>query len=477
MGKTFVKIKFRTFETKECIACTSPCKEWTDDNTCLSCESGFYLSHAQPYSSTGTCQMKNAPIDTVNVFVRPNYVEENGDGTYINPFGHIAKALSFAYDRAADMLDSSNITINIYLLAGDRHYMNMDGASYTYGATKSDKYSYNKDVTIQPAFWGQNLGGHLFNVGDPDCIDTTGKVIVDYKMSNYFYFDVFNSLTIKNIHFDAIDSSIDPTEICLKENTQCCELSGTTLQAHTDAIASPTCTMFYYQEEKCWNTLKSHLFYFAYDEMSSATSPGTLTIQDSVFENFFYDFNSLIGLNGYNGHIVITGTTFDKFSNWGSIIRDSWQKPVLDYGNTNYAIEQRMFMRASEISLKLLSDKFFGTPKSYCSSATCSSISISTSTFSNFNYMKTSTSVNPQILGASNSMNHQGSVIDLEKYFGPVTLHQNTFTEMKFKYSSCEAGQNIDSSTEFNIYNTSLNNVYIASAYQLKTLVHIRVRR
>lgn len=68
------------------------------------------------------------------------------------------------------------------------------------------------NVKIQPAFCGQNLGGHLFADSDGDCISTTEKITVYYQMGNAYKFVIPKSLQVNSIIFDALDSSLLPTE-------------------------------------------------------------------------------------------------------------------------------------------------------------------------------------------------------------------------------------------------------------------------
>jgi hypothetical protein len=143
----------------------------------------------------------------------------------------------------------------------------------------------------------------------------------------------------------------------------------------------------------------------------------------------------LIGINNGNGHVIVTGTTFDKFSNCGSVIRDTRELPDLPYGDTDQDADDIVFMRQSQKSMNVLKNKYFGTTMSTCTSTTCSSISISTSTFSNFNYLKSTISYNPQVISSSN-MAHQGIILDLINFYGDVSLAYNTFTDMKFKYDN-----------------------------------------
>ena len=210
----------------ECVSCTPPCYECASDNKWLSCIKGYYLLYDTPGGKTGKCifsmtypiSQENIPLNynirigsdphSLTLFVKPNYVETTGDGTYSNPFGHIVKALEYADEQSAD---KGETTVNIYLLSGGSHFMTKNPTHYSYAKSKSSQYSYNQNVIIQPAFWGQTVGGHIFGPADADCISTTEKMPVYYKMGNDFSFTVPLSLTVKSIIFDALDSSIDPT--------------------------------------------------------------------------------------------------------------------------------------------------------------------------------------------------------------------------------------------------------------------------
>lgn len=426
--------------------------------------------------SIGTCILKSEPIENIVIFVSPEYEETDGVGTYNDPLGNIVKALSVANERAADMT-GGEVSISIILIGGGSHYMTNNINHYDYSRSKGDKYSYNKRILIQPAFCGQTYGLHTFGSFDSDCIQSGEQITVYYKMANSFYFLVPNSLTIKNVIFDAIDSSIDPYDDCLKENTVWCVLDGVDLIENWEATTTPDCTMFYYQEEKWYTTYGHYLFYFGFDIEGSSTVPGTLTIQNSIFRNFLYDFTSLIGLNDGNGHIVITNSTFEKFSNWGSIIRDTRELPTLAYGSTSYSRDIRFFFRASTIPIKMLKSKYLGVAKSTWVSSVCSSITISGSTFSDFNYLKNEITYNPNILQTS-SMTHQGVILDLINFYGPVTLTSNTLS-VKFKYAYCDVMLSYDSNQDFTIFNSSdpTGNSFVSSMYQGKTLIYIRVKK
>ena len=83
---------------------------------------------------------------------------------------------------------------------------------YQYEKQRSNQISYNQDITIKPVFCGQTIAGHSFVDGDADCIDSSSKITVHYKMGNSYRFTVPKSLKVESIIFDAIDSSMDPND-------------------------------------------------------------------------------------------------------------------------------------------------------------------------------------------------------------------------------------------------------------------------
>ena len=136
-------------------------------------------------------------------------------------------------------------------------------------------------------------------------------------MGNSYEFKIPYALTFKSIIFDALDSSFDKTSNCLKTYKQCCTISGTTMSVNS-ANPSPisSCTVTNEQTENCRTTTGGALFQFVYKEsLSTAGGVGTLTLSNCKFQHFFYDFTTLIGLTEGHGKVVITDTTFEKFSN------------------------------------------------------------------------------------------------------------------------------------------------------------------
>ena len=291
-------------------------------------------------------------------------------------------------------------------------------------------------------------------------------------MGNMFSFTVPKSMTISNVIFDALDSTLLPTESWLSQNARWCTISGTTLSVNS-ANPSPASSWSVQtiQTEEWKGTLGNSFFQFGYsDTLSNIGGVGTLTISNCVFQNFYYDFTSLIGLTKDYGNVVITGSTFNGFSNWGSIIRDTREYPSLDY--TNYLIITSGLItsyRDSMFSINQVQNKFFVEPSSYWTSSSWSSISISSCTFTNFNYLKTGGSTY-HLMSSTSNMLYQGIILNLVNFYGTVALNKNTFSEVTFKYNNWEEIYNTGTTTTTsNIWGTG-------STAQIKALIFINAK-
>ena len=342
-----------------------------------------------------------------------------------------------------------SILICLDLLNGD-HFMTRNFNHYNYFKSKSSGFSYNQNINIQPAFCGQTLGGHAFQASDTDWISTSSKITVYYQMGNTFRFTVPKSMTVSNIIFDALDSSLLPTESWLKENARCCTISGTTLSMNpSNPNPASSCTVQTIQTEECKATFGSSFFQFLYsDTLSSISGVGTLTISNWVFQNFFYDFTSFIGLTKDHGKVIVTGSTFDKFSNWGSIIRDTREYPTLDYLSTT-STQSKLTYRDSMFAINLIKVKYFVEPTTSWISSSWSSISISLSTFTNFNYLKVGGHTY-HIVSSTSKMAFQGIILNLIYFYGNVAINKNSFSGLKFKYNNWEEQQNSGTTLDTN---------------------------
>jgi hypothetical protein len=54
------------------------------------------------------------------------------------------------------------------------------------------------------------------------------------------------------------------------------------------------------------------------------------------------------------------------------------------------------------------------------------------------------TSTAAVFVSPSYKMNYYGSVLDLDSFFGPIKLNENTFTSNVLKYQSCNLASNMD---------------------------------
>ena len=353
------------------------------------------------------------------------------------------------------------------------HFMTRNFAHYGYKKTTTSQYSYSYNINIQPAFWGQMLGGHLFRASDNDCIITTDKITVYYQMGSSYNFIVPSSFKISSVIFDALDSSLSSSENCLNENSQCWTLnSDKTLNINTlNPSPASSCSVTTIQTEECKTTYGESLFQFGYsDTLSNINGIGILTISNWVFQNFFYSFNSLIGLTNDYGKVSISGTTFDKFSNWGSIIRDTAVYPSgLNYISAGLKASTANTYRDSMFTSNLYQTKYFVTPSNYCQDNTWASIEIESSTFQNFNYLKTGGHTYHKV-DVNSNMKYQGLILNLNSFYGTIAFYNNQVINMKFAYNNWEEVYNSASTLDSaDIWGTP-------TILQAKTMIYINVK-
>ena len=155
------------------------------------------------------------------------------------------------------------------------------------------------------------------------------------------------------------------------------------------------------------------------------------------FQNFFYDFTSLVGLNNGHGHISITGSTFARFSNCGSIIRDTREYTSVDYTDSPFNGVKFIVnsLRSSTYSSDVTKNKGIIETSNACTDASCTSITISECTFTDFNYLKPE-GTELDYVKHDSKMKHRGIILDLDQYYGNVAIHDNTFDRLTFKYST-----------------------------------------
>lgn len=137
--------------------------------------------------------------------------------------------------------------------------------------------------------------------------------------------------------------------------------------------------------------------------------------------------------NGH-GHIAISGTTFDQFSNCGSIIRDTIQEPTMSeyYTDSEDATNRQ---RMSQIYFEHDSYSFI-TPSTACIDTTCASILIDGCYFSNFNHLKPDMTEMNTVSTDSEAMRHYGLILDLKNFYGTVKIKDSTFDQISMKFEN-----------------------------------------
>jgi hypothetical protein len=157
-------------------------------------------------------------------------------------------------------------------------------------------------------------------------------------------------------------------------------------------------------------------------------------------------------MNSWGGYVTISSTIFDRISNCGSIIRNyniDVQSSSVNTYYFEYDVWKKGLSYKSDLFSRLyrLKDEVYNTltsgisnPLSCTTSATaggtqCYTITITGSTFENFNWGKP-TGDNP-IVASAMGMQYWGQVLTLVNFYGAVTISGNTFYKNQIQYASC----------------------------------------
>ena len=253
--------------------CDSTWSDWVDagNDRCTSWPPGSYLN-IKLGGNIGQCVQKVSQNTTITLFVGTNTEVHDADGSYEKPFQHIVKALNYAAQAAASY---NFATINIYLLNME-HIMSRNTELFEFMSTTIDTASIQKSITIQPAFCGETIGGHSFTARDIDWIDASRYLTVAYQLGNEFAFEVPTMLTIRNIIFDALDSSILNTEDCLFKGTRCCTLDGTSLRFHSGNSIKETNWTVVMDQTEYWLTTTGDSF-FKFEKEKTTDTNGNIS--------------------------------------------------------------------------------------------------------------------------------------------------------------------------------------------------------
>lgn len=180
-------------------------------------------------------------------------------------------------------------------------------------------------------------------------------------------------------------------------------------------------------------------------------------------------------MNGFVGKVVIVGSVFTNINSCGSIIRN--KIAILDQSSlftpTSNDFKTYYLMRSSIFVTQQLNAKYTGmtNPLTTCSTTSpCQSISIATTTFTNFGNAKTALTA-PLAVSASGKMQYTGLVLDLDGFAGSVSITDSVFTGLGPLYSTCSVANAMQSSPsvgtdKYSKYGTK-------SLYQIKSVISI----
>ena len=254
---------------KQCQPCDSSCNECVDvgPNRWTSCKSGYYLNILKG-GHIGTCVLKSTQNLTLGLFVASQSPTSNEDGSFLNPYSSIIKALNYANQAAAPY---NYATIIISLLNGE-HIMSREMRYHTFMRSAQDTTSVKQYITIQPVFWGQTINGHSFQTGDSDCIESGNKLTVVYQLGNDFAFKVSGELAVRYLIFDALDSSIPVGQTCQYSSMRCCQIDGTSITQHPNNLHTTNCTVAMDQTEYCLTTAGDALFKFIKEKVTDSNA-------------------------------------------------------------------------------------------------------------------------------------------------------------------------------------------------------------
>ena len=102
---------------------------------------------------------------------------------------------------------------------------------------------------------------------------------------------------------------------------------------------------------------------------------------------------------------------------------------VYDNNQPNYLLE-----RSAEIFIDNYNKNFI-TPSNECESTSCASISVTNSSFSKFNHLKSEQTEMYYVYSLGN-MRHYGIIFDLKRYYGTVSIKNNTFDSISMKFQN-----------------------------------------
>ncbi|CDW89700.1 UNKNOWN [Stylonychia lemnae] len=419
-----------TARQTSCQRCDSSCLECSNIGyqNCKSCFKGQYLNLPDRNLQVGVCTAKSSQSLTAEIYVGPAGLLNNRDsssitGSSTNYFNSIQDAIKKAYELGAEY---SSAEITIKLIDGS-HTMVRYYPEDKYMPTKLDQYSKTTKIILQPA--SPNI-----------------QLTINYKLRDTFHFLVGGGLTMRNLIFEGIDSTLDflldyYTNLKCAQNQfqQCCFIDSNGNLAGQPSCRFQTKPQIFQiksiiRTEKCYAADGTNFILFDMYSQNMLTTPPTLELEIN---------------KNQGGYIKMKNVVFDNFNTCGAIVRNKLiHRPPTGIDYSNYKTFYQSTLN-NDYTTKMREKLDLSNQNPYSASCSntqaqnskpCFSLSVEGSTFKNFGSMKESMSYGNQV-DPDYLLQYQGLIFDLDGFNGNIKLVGNTFENNVIKYDSCKVGE------------------------------------
>eukprot|EP00347_Sterkiella_histriomuscorum_P008523 403344775 len=390
--------KFGQVQTSRCQKCSNDCKNCIgpDSNQCISCQRNFYLKLSiitiNP-TLQGQCLIKppSNSLFEISLFVKPQESTipiSQQNGSLNNPFDNIYNAFVKAQEISAPYQQS---IINIFLLKGDHYLLRNMTANYIPRDT-FDNDNLNIQIIIQPFYCQANE-----SIDPTLCYDDLQSQIVLFnKMRSNFAFEIYQSLELRNILVDSLDSSIDlfvqKNYQCLFQRQKCCSFNSQNIPICGNDFLIDIMTKL--PTNLCIFSDQGEVFKFKTSTSANLQYPQKLTLN-------------------INQHV------------------DVLQRNI----NTNQNSIDVSIIQHRPFNCSL--DNFDDLQQS------CFLINITQSNYTNSDYMKEAQSV-VTFVNTNLSSIHFSLVVDLKNYPGSIVITNNNFENNQIQVKDCSVNQKLE---------------------------------
>ena len=134
----------------------------------------------------------------------------------------------------------------------------------------------------------------------------------------------------------------------------------------------------------------------------------------------------------------MTNTKFENFNNCGAVLRN--KRYIQQASGTASSYGTAYILRNNLAFTAQLNKKYASlgiTPFTCSASSPCYSLTVDSTTFTDFGKMKVETS-NAVWVDPNMKLKYTSSIFDLENFQGPIVIRGSTFTQNTLRYASCD---------------------------------------